>query len=511
MASKTYYVGNENLKIIKIQFSTPRGSDGRYVGVWFSVDFASQEMRYLFSLNALAVRAVVNGTTYQSYMAGSGITRMINSRWDDPTIGNPDNPEDYTQTLKLTALYVNTGSGWTDVTDIIIDSDGKIPDAVTFTFTPALNADATGALIDYYPWKFKWRKLSDNCTPYRHVYGPQAGDELGRVAWWSSSPNPDSLPIGCAAANSVSTIKTRYERDGDMSLFLRSDDADCMITWESSNVYAYDADGNHICTWGWEYVGARSQDYYCLYPVYFPEGTETLDIVLYFLVGDVAPSPVWMQDTLKWVDVEVWPDITLPYTIFGLNKIRPYHFHSANPPTSAKHIPLYWWDAAAESKDYYCCFMNVAVNSTISETDIPFVSSYTDVWAPYVYEKSGGSKIKLLLPDCSWDVELKWLDANGTPFILPFSIDGGKNTAKMTDEGYYDGDMTIILRSPSLTPEEMKIAATIGESLRIAVKFKEAQGRAYPSNTWVWAAVDDISIVNVEGEGMQVIEINLLR
>lgn len=297
MASKTYYLNEGTIKILTINFSVPRGTDGRYVGVWFSVDLASQEMRYYFSfLSKLAIRATVNGKIYQSYMAGSGITRMINARWDDPSFGDPANPKDYTQTLTLSKLELNIGAGWNDPTDFITDADGNTPDSITFTFTPALSADATGELISHYPWRFKWRKLSDNCTPYRHVYGTQAGDE-----------------------------------------------------------------------------------------------------------------------------------------------------------------------------------------------------------------------IKLLLPDCSWDVELKWLDANGTPFILPFSIDGGKNTAKMTDVGYYDGDRTIILRSPSLTPEEMKIAATIGESLRIAVKFKEAQGRAYPASTWVWAAVDDISIVNVEGEGTQVIEINLLR
>lgn len=463
-------------------------------------------------MGKMVIRATVNGKIYQSYMAGSGITRMINARWDDPSFGDPERPKDYTQTLTLSKLELSIGMGWNDVTDSITDADGNTPDSITFTFTPALSADATGELISHYPWRFKWRKLSDNCTPYRHVYGPQAGDEMGRVIHNVVYDDPDvkSLPVGCAAAKSVCTIKTRYERDGDLSLFLRADDANSMITWEMSNAYAYDAEGNHICTWGFDSVGHRRHDYYVSFPVFFPEGTETFDIVLYFLVGDKGPSPVWMQEYIKWTDMEEWDEITLPYTIFGLNKVRPYRFHFENMPSS-KHIKLFWWDNTAESREFYCCFMNVAVNSTISETDIPFLSSYTDVWAPYVYEKSGGDKIKLLLSDCSWDVELKWLDANGTPFILPFSIDGGKNTAKMTDVGYYDGDRTIILRSPSLTPEEMKIAATIGESLRIAVKFKEAQGRAYPASTWVWAAVDDISIVNVEGEGTQVIEINLLR
>lgn len=293
MASVTYYLD----PLLSISFSTPRGTDGRYIGVWFSVDFLEPWIRYFFGyVTPLAVRATINGVTYQSYMAGSGITRMINARWDDPAIGDPDAPKDYTQTLTLTAFYVNIGDGWKDALASITDADGNTPDAVTFTFTPALSADATGELVDHYPWGFKWRKLSDNCTPYRHEYGPQAGDE-----------------------------------------------------------------------------------------------------------------------------------------------------------------------------------------------------------------------IKILLPDCSWDVEVKWLNANGTPFILPFAIGGGKNTAKMTDVGYYDGDRTITLRTPALTSEEMKIAATIGESLRIAVKFKETQGRAYPAGKWVWAAVDDISIINIKEENPQVIEINLIR
>lgn len=507
MASVTYYVE----PLLSISFAAPRGTDGRYIGVWFSVDFRAPWIRYFFGYETpLAVRATVNGVTYQSYMSGSGITRMINARWDDPTIGDPDEPKDYTQTLTLTAFSVNIGDGWNDALASITDADGNTPDAVAFTFTPALSADATGELVDHYPWGFKWRKLSDNCTPYRHVYGPQAGDEMGQTYGWSYTPNPDTLPVGCAAANSVATIKTYYEKTGDLSLFLRSDDANSMVTWELNNIYSYDSDGNHICTWGWEKVGGRDKEYSVLCPVYFPEGTETLDIVLFFLVGDIAPSITFVEEDIRWSDFEVWDEITLPYTIFGMNKVRPYRFHFDSMP-SYKHIKLSWWDNAEVARAFYMCFMNVAVNSTIKETDIPFVSSYTDVWAPYVYEKSGGDKIKILLPDCSWDVEVKWLNANGTPFILPFAIGGGKNTAKMTDVGYYDGDRTITLRSPALTSEEMKIAATIGESLRIAVKFKETQGRAYPAGKWVWAAVDDISIINVNGENPQVIEINLIR
>lgn len=441
-------------------------------------------------------------------MSGAGITRMINARWDDPTIGNPDTPQDYTQTLTLTSLCLNIGDGWGEVVEEITDSQGKTPEAVTFTFTPALSADATGTLIDHYPWRFKWGKLSDNCTPYRHIYGPQAGDEMGQVYGWGYTPNPDSLPVGCAAANSVGTIRTIHEKD--RSLFLRPDDADSMVTWETNLLYSFDADGNHLCTWGWERVGFNTRENYVFCPVYFPDGTETLDVVLFFIVGDIAPSISIIQDYTKWSDMEVWDEITLPYTIFGLNKVRPYRLHFDNPPSSG-YIRLCWWDAAPLSRAFFMCAMNVAINSTISETDIPFVSQYTDVWTPYVYEKSGGDKITILLPDCSWSVEVKWLDAKGTPFILPFAIEGGKNTAKMTDVGYYDGDRTITLRSPALTSEEMKFAATIGESLRIAVKFKEAQGRAYPADTWVWAAVDDVSIVNVEGESPQVIEINLIR
>lgn len=296
-ATKQYYYIDKSVFIL--QFSTPAGSDGRYIGVWFSVTIAP-ESREAFSKDyPFNFRVVIDGRQYVSCLRGGGLTTMISLKDDDPAkIGNPLNPQDYKKTITLTsfAYFGGESTEWVEGISNIKNTDGTTPDAITYTFTPALLASATGELIDHYPWSFRWSTNPEDCTPYRHTgYDPAA--------------------------------RNRYRR----------------------------------------------------------------------------------------------------------------------------------------------------------------------------------------LPDCQWQAGIKWLNANGTPFILPFSIEGAETTAKMQDGGAYDGDDVIILRSPALTSEEMKYAATIGESLKIAVVFQRAQGAAYPALTWVWAAVEDITITDMADAQSQTIEIHVIR
>lgn len=449
-----------------VTLSLPPGRNNKYLGVHLYA--------YNSSCYPLLVSLSINGESYSavSQLDHVGIRRIWEIYFSDPGVGLSSAPS---IEVKVRSVTVGVPSGG----DILWQPMTTTDDA-TFTFTPALSATASGKLITQYPWRFRW-----DGTEYPLGSGGIGPREGASVSSW--------LPVYNAEGTWAGTNSVLF--DAPSSFFMFEEDA---------NTYVYYSEYVAIATTDRAFIGSLGVLSTGKNMITITEKDETLNyvsFVLYVMYSGTAPELSVASTDFTDYNLLYISDVSMSYSWMGCDHIRMYGFLGDAKKGAGSIV----WDAVIDGVAY--CWMNVYQYYY----DAPYIPSLLSVPAPYVYEDTAarGRDTGAVLPSCAWDVELKWLDSNGTPYILPFSMVGESNTAKMQTNGTYGGDKIIMLQSATLSAEEMRDAATIAESRQIAIKDYKGLTPRYPVEEWAWAAVEDISISD-SGENGQNITINLL-
>lgn len=473
MEAKSIVYTYERLSF-RVNISVARGMDNKFLGVHIcTADNYTPNPGEWYGGVGVATRIFykIDGVIYMVQSQAHSERCQVLIDWVPPRIITPEAPEDNLTTITITQVLIFT-TKW-------VECSTEQPDR-TFTYCVALDADADGTPAIFYPWRFWWGPYNVNCFP-RALWGPFKGVKETYKMW--NAPGTLNMPRSWLA----------YQNGVPASYCAREDDAKVLFMPNDGTLVSVDGVGEVT------ELPAVTNKRLNMLPV--PGTSGVVNMVIGIFITEVGED---VEFTLSH-ECRQWDDIALGYRFDRYTAIRPFYFEGIRIGIDKILIET------EDTSTWRPYMFNVKFDSAITTDEYPFITSYTPYPTPYVM-KMGGARWMPSNPlrECDYDCVIYWINANGTPYTLPMSVTGGKMSAKLQDGGAYGGDGVAILRSPSLTTDEMASAVTITESPRIAIKFKEDMFSLYPADEWTWAMVDDVEVVNVYDEQTQTVEISLI-
>ena len=458
------------------------GYDNKYLGVYLHTSDRDGKTWDKYILRATRIYYEVDGVEYMVQSQNSAEYCQCLIDWLPMRIITPEDPQQNLTTITITRVEAFKNGIWvecvTDSTDL------------TLTVSVALDADADGTAVLFYPWRFWWGPFTKNCFP-NALWGPYKGQKVNIVSgnFWDAD-GCLIMPRSNNAIRYYSTPASYCMREDDSRVcILPSGDAYFAITTPSGREVA-----------ALPIVANRRLR---LFPA--PDTSSASGEEVAVVVGIFVSLGEEVEFTVDR-DVRYWDDIPLGYIVKNrYNAIRPILMEGVRVGIDQ---PLISTEDITEERPY---MVNVKFDGTILQEEYPFLSPMCPYPTPYIMRLPSARNMPTNpLNECEYDCVIYWIDKNGSPYTLPMAVAGGETSSKMRDGGAYDGDHVAVLRSPLLTHEEMMHAVTITESLKIAVKFKEDIYVMYPADVWTWAMVEDVSVVHSYDETSSVVEINLI-
>lgn len=483
MALSTSFIFGYERYFFRVNMEVAVGYDNKYLGVYLHTSDRDGTTWDKDTLLSTRIYYEVDGVEYMVQSQNSAEYCQCLIDWLPMRIITPEAPQQNLTTITLTRVYIWTATKWVECTTGSTD--------LTLTVSVALDADADGTAVLFYPWRFWWGPFTRNCFP-NALWGPYKGQKW-KIAVYGSFWDADGCLLMPRSWRAIYNYSTRA------SYCMREDDARVCILPVGDAYYPISLKS------GKEVAALPLVKNRRLRLISAPDSSSTTGSEVAIVIGIFVSSGEEVEFTFDR-EVRYWDDIPLGYTVDGkYDAIRPVLMEGVRVGID---FPLISTADIEEDRPY---MVNVKFDGTILQEEYPFLSPMCPYPTPYIARLASARNMPTNpLNECEYDCVIYWIDKNGSPYTLPMAVAGGETSSKMRDGGAYDGDHVAVLRSPLLTHEEMMHAVTITESLKIAVKFKEDIYAMYPADEWAWAMVEDVSVVHPYDETSSVVEINLI-